>query len=278
MTHMVRISVICFVLGIGIAAVAFFAVTELRGTASSIDDPALRDAQGLAFQPRLGSQLPLGTRLVDEGGRAVTLAKYFSKAPVILILEYLRCTSLCGVTLHNLFADTLDPLPFVPGRDYEVVAISIDPRDRPADAAAARAKYAALFTRPDAAAGIHFLTGPAAEVRQVADAVGFHYRYDSLLDAYIHPAGFIVAAPDGVITRYVEGIGISSQDLIDAFGAAEQDKSQSLFARVVLFCHEQGAPLGRFTVPVFAAFISANLVAGFTLLGLFSGIRRRRNG
>lgn len=273
-----RASIICFALGVGIGAIALIAAAVPRGAAIGAGDPELSDAASLAFQPHPGARLPLAASLRDEGGQAVTLGKYFTKSPVILVLEYLRCTSLCGVTLHNLVADTLNPLPLEPGRDYQLVAISIDPRDRPSDAAAARAKYAALFDRAGAAAGIHFLTGSSAAVRQIADAVGFRYRYDALLDAYIHPAGFIIAAPDGMITRYVEGIGISSRDLIGAFAAAEQDKSQGLFARVVLFCHVQGAPLGRFTVPVLAAFSAANLAGGFTLLGVFAAIRRRRHG
>jgi len=273
-----RASIICFALGAGIAAIAYAATALPRGAATGTGKTAIGDAASLAFQPHLGARLPLRTTLVDEGGRAVALGKYFTKSPVILVLEYLRCTSLCGVTLHNLVADTLNPLPLEPGRDYQLVAISIDPRDRPADAAAARAKYAALSDRTGATDGFHFLTGSAGAVRQIADAVGFHYRYDALLDAYIHPAGFIVASPDGIISRYVEGLGIPSPDMISALAAAEQDKSQGLFARVVLFCHEQGAPLGRFTVPVLAAFTAANLAAGFTLIGLFAAIRRRRHG
>lgn len=273
----VRASIVCFALCAGIGAMAYVG-TAMRAAATNADDPAASDLSSLAFQPHPGAALPLGAELVDEGGHKVTLGKYFTKSPVILVFEYLRCTSLCGVILHNLFAGTLNALPLVPGRDYQLVAISIDPRDRASDAAAARAKYAALFDRPGAASGFHFLTGSSAAVRRIADAVGFHYRYDSLLDAYIHPAGFIIAAPDGVISRYVEGVSLSPHDLIGALGAAEQNKTQGLFARVVLFCHVQGAPLGRFTVPVLAAFTAANLAAGFTLLGVFAAIRRRRHG
>lgn len=273
-----RASIVCFALGIGIAATAYIVMAVPSGIVSGSGDTSVGDVTKLAFQPRLGNRLPLGARLVDDTGQAVSLGKYFTKSPVILVLEYLRCTSLCGVTLHNLIAQTLNPLPLEPGRDYQLVAISIDPRDRPSDAAAARAKYAALLKRPGASAGIHFLTGSSAAVRQIADVVGFHYRYDSLLDAYIHPAGFIIAAPDGIITRYVEGVGTSSRDMVAALGAAEQDKSQSLFARVVLFCHVQGAPLGRFTVPVLAAFSAADLAAGLFLIAIFAAIRRRRYG
>ena len=236
------------------------------------------DLAALAFRPHPGTRLPLNTNLTDEAGHSVALGTFFNKTPIILVLDYLRCTSLCGVTLRNLIAGTLDKLPLEPGRDYQLVAISIDPRDTPADAAAARAKYAGLLDRPGAARGLHFLTAPEAAVREIADAVGFPYRYDALLDAYIHPAGFIVVSPDGLISRYVEGISIAPRDLVSALADAEQDKSQDLLTRLILLCHVQSAPLGRFTVPVLATFTAANLAAGFALIAHFAAIRRRRHG
>jgi protein SCO1/2 len=218
--------------------------------------------------------LPLDAKLVDEDGRAVALRAYFTKIPVILVLEYLRCTSLCGVTLRNLVEGALGRLPLVSGRDYQLVAVSIDPRDKPADATAARAKYAALLGS-GGDAGLHFLTGDAKDTREIADAVGFRYRYDSFLDAYIHPAGFVVATRDGAISRYVEGVAASPQDLVAALSDAEEDRSQGLLARIILLCHVQGAPLGRFTVPVLGSLIAANIAAGLTLIALFAAIRRQ---
>ncbi len=236
------------------------------------------DATRLAFRPHPGARLPLATRLVDEHGHTVALGDYFAKSPVILVLEYLRCTSLCGVTLRNLVVDALGRLPLAPGRDYQLVAISIDPRDKPSDAAAARTKYARLLDRGSREGGMHFLTGPSPAVRDIADTIGFPSRYDALLDAYIHPAGFVIAAPDGVISRYVEGIAISPHDLVSALADAEQDKSQGPLTRLLLLCHVQGAPLGRFTVPVLAAFTIADIAATFTVIALFFVIVRRRNG
>jgi protein SCO1 len=232
----------------------------------------------LAFAPHPGARLPLGTALTDESGRSVTLGTYFGKSPVILVLDYLRCTSLCGVTLRNLVAGPLAKLPLQPGRDYTLVAVSIDPRDTPADAAAARSKYAALLDREGAEHGMHFLTATAPAVRAIADTIGFPYRRDPLLDAYIHPAGFVVVAPDGVISHYVEGVAVAPRDLLGALADAEQDKSPDLLTRIVLLCHGEGAALGRFTVPVLTAFTAADLAAGFALIALFTSIRRRRHG
>jgi protein SCO1/2 len=241
---------------------------------SSVSPLSRGDMSELAFRPHPGAQLPLAAQLQDDTGRRVDLGDYFAKSPVILVLDYLRCTSLCSVTLRNIF-EALEALPLAPGRDYQLVAISIDPRDTPGEAARAKAAYAALLRKPDASTGIHFLTGTPADVQQIADTVGFPHRYDKLTDAYIHPAGFIVATAKGGISRTIEGVAVTPEDLLGAFADAQQDRSPDLITRIVLFCHVQGAALGRFTVPVLAAFMLAEIAAAFGALAIFAGIRRR---
>src|SRR5581483_7649508 len=113
-----------FTLCVGLSSILMMAPTASRSAAA--------DAGRLefSFQPHPGARLPLATNLVDESGQTVTLGDYFTKVPVILVLEYLRCTSLCGVTLRHLVADTFNDIPLRPQRDYQLVAISIDPRDK----------------------------------------------------------------------------------------------------------------------------------------------------
>jgi protein SCO1/2 len=250
----------------GVAAWLFAAAAP----AQTIGDD---DVAALSIHPHPGAKLPLATTFRDENGHPVALQAYFGKTPVILVLEYLRCTSLCGVTLHDIIA-ALDATSLVPGRDFQLVALSIDPRDKPADAQAALAKYAALIDK-DGASGLHFLTGPAQAARDVADVVGFPYRYDGLLDAYVHPAGFVVATPGGVISRYLEGVATTPPELIKAFADAQENKTPGLIARIVLFCHIQGAPLGKLTVPVLATFMLADIAAGVAAIAVFTVVRRR---
>jgi protein SCO1/2 len=218
--------------------------------------------------------LPLAAELKDEDGRAVDLGGYFSKSPVILVLDYLRCISLCSVTLRNV-VESLDALPLSAGRDYQLVAVSIDPRDTPADAGAAKMKYASLLRQRDGATGLHFLTGAPDVVQHIAQTVGFPYRYDKLLDAYIHPAGFVVATPDAAISRYIEGIGVAPKELLGALADAQQDKSPGLLTHIILLCHVQGAALGRLTVPVLGAFMAAEIAAALGAFAIFLRIRRR---
>lgn len=234
------------------------------------------DPSQFAFHPHPGAHLPLGLDLVDEQGRTVPLGHFFTGKPVLLVLEYLRCTSLCGLTLEKLVA-ALEGLPLRAGRDFEVVAISIDPRDTPADAAEAKAKYLS-GSRHTGTDGWHFLTGPEPVLLRVADIVGFPYRYDADLDQYIHPAGFIIASPDGTISRYVLGIAMQGSDLQTGITDAAHGKTVDLFTRLLLLCHGDTPQLGRYSLVIEAAFIIANLAALTGCIAVFVLISRRRHG
>jgi protein SCO1/2 len=235
------------------------------------------DLSELAFRPHPGAHLPLALDFVDEQGRTVPLGHFFTGKPVVLVLEYLRCTSLCGLTLERLAA-ALDTLPLRAGSDFAVVAISIDPRDTPAEAAAAKAKYVSAYHHSGGAGGWHFLTGPEPALRQIADTVGFRYRYEPLLDQYIHPAGFVVVSPDGIISRYMLGLGTEASDLQAGIADAAQGRTVGLFTRLLLLCHGDTPQIGRYSLIIEAAFIIANLAALTGCIVVFVLISRRRHG
>lgn len=230
------------------------------------------DLSEFAFQPHPGAELPLTVELNDEHGRAVRLGQFFAAKPVVLVLEYLHCQTLCGLTLENVVA-ALAALPLGAGRDYEAVAVSIDPRDTPADAAAAKAKYLA-----GGDAGWHFLTGAQPALQQIAETVGFPYRYDPGLDQYLHPAGFVIAAPDGWISRYVFGVDVPRAELQTGLSDAAKGRAVDPLTRLLLLCRLGGAGHGRYTAAVETALVLANLAGLAGLVAAFVAIRRRRHG
>lgn len=252
---------VAFVLAIGLFATSHAAIA---------DDPA-----EFAFQPHPGAPLPLAAILADEEGRAVPLGRFFTGKPVVLVLEYLRCKTFCGLTLRNVVAG-LDRLSLDGGRDFQLVAVDIDPRDGPADAAAAKTEYLSFYRHPEAGRGIHFLTGPEAAVRPIAEAIGFPYRYEPELDQYRHPAGFVVASADGRVSRYFLGAGGSEAELTAALAGVPGNDAPGPLRRFLLLCGADGVLSGRFTVPVLTAFSVANLLATAAMVALFAAIRRRR--
>jgi protein SCO1 len=240
---------------------------------------ALTQAQiaDLSFREHPGAPLPLDATLADERGIKVRLGEFFTAGkPVVLVLEYLRCKTLCGFVLGGL-ADALARLPIEAGKDYAVVAVSIDPLDSAADARAARARYLARYGRANAA-GWHFLTGEESAVRRIARAVGFPYRYDAELDQYAHPAGLVVAAPDGTIARYVLGVGYQPRDLRLAIAEAAQGTVSTPLGRLLLLCYGRDVQQGRYTPQIEAAMILANLAGVLAFVAVIAVVHRRRNG
>ena len=140
-------------------------------------DPA-KSKPGLLKQvgidQRLNEQVPLDLMFKDETGRDVRLGEYFGKRPVVLALVYYECPMLCTQVLNGAVS-ALGVLTFDVGKEYDVIAVSIDPKEAPALAAEKKKAYLERYKRPQTAAGWHFLTGEEQNIRQLADAVGFRY-------------------------------------------------------------------------------------------------------
>jgi protein SCO1 len=256
------------------AALALLVLVMLVSSGRASGAPTGDDLSDFAFRPHPGAPLPLASRFVDEQGRVVALGEFFAGKPVVLVLDYLRCKTLCGLTLDHLVAG-LDAIPLDGGRDFQVVVISIDPRDTPADVATAKVEHLAAYHHTTGVDGWHFLTGSEAAIQEVADIVGFPHRYDAALDQYIHPAGFIVAGGDGRISRYLAGVNTEAPDLRAALDDAAAGKSYSLVTRLLLLCHGDTPQLGRYSLAIEAAFIAANVAAGIGGIAVFAAIRRR---
>ena len=216
-------------LGRVLFALAFLA-TPLRAN----EDP--QSFPSLAFHQHPGAQLPLGAELFDASGHATTLREALAQRPSVLVLEYLRCQNLCSLVLTGAVR-AISSAGLVPGRDVNLVAISIDPRETAADAAAAQAMYVKRFSNPAAAAaGVHFFTAPPDEVRAIASAVGFPYRYDEHSRQFAHPAGFVVTTPGGRISRYVLGLYPPPGLLKRAVAEASADEVEPPAHPLLLLC------------------------------------------
>jgi protein SCO1 len=201
--------------------------------------------QGVNFNQNLGAQVPLDAKFVDSHGNAVTLGDYFGKTPVVLILAYYRCPLLCPEVLHGA-AESFKKIRFKIGEQYNVVTLSINPKEGPALAAKTKQTYIGVYGDPAAAAGWHFLTGKTPEIQRVADAVGFHYKYIPQLDQYAHAAGIVVLTPAGKVAQYFYGIKYSPEDLRLALVQSSHEKIGSVVDQVLLFCCTYDPDTGKY--------------------------------
>jgi protein SCO1/2 len=181
---------------------------------------------------------------------------------------------LCTQVLNGL-ASTLAVLTLDAGKDFEVVTISIDPRETPALASSKKASYLERYKRPTAAAGWHFLTGDEASIKQVTQAAGFRYVWDSQLKQYAHPTGVIVTTPAGRIARYLFGIEYGPRDLRFALIDASQGNIGNPVDTVLLYCYHYDPMTGKYGFVVMRAVRIAG-AATVLALGMFIFVMVRR--
>jgi protein SCO1 len=231
----------------------------------------------LGFRQHPGAQLPLDTMLRDSRGSPVSLGAAIGGKPAVVVLEYLHCANLCGLVLRGAVGAMRDA-QLVPDRDLSLVAISIDPRDTPADAARAEAMYGEGFADPRVAAtGMHFLTGSPQAVARVATAVGFPYRFDRASGQFAHPAGFVVTTPKGIISRYMLGIGPPAAALKSAVAEAELGDVTPPAHPLLLLCfgYDPDPQTAAAMAMRIVRWVSIAVVLALALLVLFLSRRRR---
>jgi protein SCO1/2 len=221
----------------------------------------------IGFDQRLGEVLPPDLVFRDEGGRTVRLGDYFGRKPLVLNLVYFDCPMLCTVSLSGL-ASALEVLSFTVGQEFEILTVSFDPRESPAQAAAAKKARLAGYPRVGAQGGWHFLTGDKQSIDQLTRAVGFRYAWDEESKQFAHPAGLLVLTPEGRIARYLFGIEYAPKDLRLALVEAGSGRLGTPFDQVLLYCYKYDPHRGRYSAQIL------NLVrlAGLTtvlLLGTF---------
>lgn len=208
------------------------------------------DLANIGIDQRLNQAIPLDLEFTDESGNRVKLGDYFHEGrPVILNLVYYTCPMLCGEELAGE-SSALSMLKFMPGKEYEIVSVSFNPDETPKDAAAAKKTYIArinehLDHKTDGS-GWHFLTGQQPQIKQLADAVGFHYRRDPQTKQFIHATAIMIVTPAGRIAQYYYGVEFSPKDIRLGLIEAARGNIGNVVDQVLLYCYHYDPKTGRY--------------------------------
>jgi protein SCO1 len=210
--------------------------------------PAL--TKDVSIEQKLNSPVPLDLSFRDEAGQLIPLRNYFGEKPVVLSLVYFKCPSLCPMSMRETMSG-LRRVPLEAARDYNVLVVSFDPSDTPADAAKTKAEFKKQYNRAGYDEGFHFLTGDQQSIAKLASAVGWHFHWDEASKQFVHAGGIMVATPDGKMSHYFYGIDYAPADLRMALVDASQHKIGSPVDYVLLFCFHYNAAQGRYTLAIF---------------------------
>src|ERR1700761_4110456 len=209
--------------------------------------------QKVGVSQHLNQQLPLDAAFVDETGKSVKLSDYFGKKPAILSLVYYTCPMLCSEELDGL-TSSLEMVKLTPGKDFDVIIISIDPNDTPADAAKSKARYVKRYGRPETAGGWHFLTGQRPAIDAVTNAVGFGYVKvpgpDGRLSQFAHASSIEIVTPEGKLAQYYLGVEYSPKDMLLGLIDASGNKIGSPVANILTYCYHYDPETNRHSLIV----------------------------
>jgi protein SCO1/2 len=241
------------------------------GTPSSQVPKALRE---IGFDQNLDQPVPLDITFRDEAGATVRLGDYFGKRPVVLVFAYYDCPMLCTQVINGL-SSALDVLSLDPGKDFEIVTVSFNPRDTPATARVKKAVYIERYKHAGADEGWHFLTGDQPSIDRLTKAAGFRYVWDEPTKQFAHPSGIIVLTPGGRLARYLFGIEYGPRDLRFAIIEASAGKIGSPADALLLYCYHYDPMTGRYGLVVMRALRLAG-AATVLALGAFIIVMLRR--
>jgi protein SCO1 len=202
----------------------------------------------VAVKEHLGEKLDLSLAFVSDEGEQVTLGQYFKKdRPVLMAMVYYTCPALCNYHL-NALTEAMKKLKWTAGEEFEVVAVSMNHRETPDVAAKKKANYLREYGRPEGARGWHFLTGREANVKALADQLGFGFTWLPEKEQYAHASVAYVVTPGGKLSRYLYGLNVEEQTLRLSLLEASNGKIGSIIEQVLMFCFQFDPQKSKYTL------------------------------
>jgi protein SCO1/2 len=235
--------------------------------------------QKVGVSQRLNQPLPLGAAFVDETGKPVTLGDYFGKRPAILSLVYYNCPLLCSEEMDGL-TSALEMVKLTPGKDFDVILISIDPSETPELASKRKAFYLKRYGRPETAAGWHYLTGQRPAIDAVTNAVGFGYVRvpgpDGKLSQFAHASSIEIVTTNGKLAQYYLGVEYSPKDMLLGLIEASGNKIGSPVANILTYCYHYDPQTNKHSLIIVRVVQLGGMVT-VTSLGGFMFLMFRRD-
>ncbi len=241
--------------------------------------------QKVGVSQHLNQQLPLDAAFVDETGRAVHLGDYFGKHPAVVALVYYNCPMLCSEELDGL-TSALEMVHLRPGKDFDIIVVSIDPSEGPQLAARNKALYVKRYGHPETASGWHFLTGQRPAIDAVTNAVGFGYVRvpgpDGRLTQFAHASSIELVTPQGRLAQYYLGVEYSPKDILLGLIEASGNKIGSPVANILTYCYHYDPQTNKHSLIVarvvqFGGMVTLAGLGGFMFLMFRRDLRLGRD-
>lgn len=236
------------VLALTVATPSFGAHQVPRAT-GLLGSETPKELAEIGIKEQLGFDMRQDLPVTDDTGKTASLKDYFvSGKPASFSLVYYNCSGLCNLHLNGLF-DAFREQRWKPGKDFEMVVMSFDPKETSEMAAAKKKNYLAQYQIPEAdGRGIHFLTADAAVIGQVTKDLGFTYRWLEDQKEWAHASAAILVTPQGIVSRYLHGVYFEPKTLEMSMAEVSQGKLGSVVEQFIWKCFKWDHRQGKYTI------------------------------
>ena len=260
-----------------------FATLVVASVGAIAQDTQSKLTQQMGITQKLGDMVPLDVPFKDEAGNEIKFGDTFKGKPVLLVPIFFTCKTMC-VNLTDSIVGTLAKATrsdiLKPNRDFDVVMLSINPKENPELARAKKIEIFEMLTPPlgkgqneewrqSVEPGWKMLTGSYENIRKITDAVGFKYGYNAEKDLINHPTCTILLTKTGKVSGYIIGNNLPTSVLEADLKIAQNNQVAPKADQSFMFgCIMIDPSTGQYTVVVekvlqLACILTVILLAGF---------------
>ena len=164
-------------------------------------NPLLAIDQAFGLDEKPGSYIPDSIYVINECSVPVILNKLITK-PTLMVPVYYHCPALCPKTLEGV-AELINFTEAIPGKDYQIITISIDHKETTREAREAKQKYLKLVKKPVDPYFWRFFTADSITIRMLTDSIGWEFR--EVNSNFVHTTSTILLTPTGMVSQYFYG-------------------------------------------------------------------------
>jgi protein SCO1/2 len=191
--------------------------------------------QQVGVDERLGELLNLDLVFRDENDRELRLKDFIEK-PALVLPVYFSCPQACSMMLASL-ASAINKVPLIPGKNYQVLAISFDDQETPELAREAKKNYLKLIEKNFPEDQWKFLTGDRQAIHELLNGLGYGLKKTGP-HMFVHPNVLVVLSPTGKVIRYLYGVYFLPFDIGMALTEASKETPQLSIRRVLTYCFD----------------------------------------
>jgi protein SCO1/2 len=182
--------------------------------------------QQLGIEQKIGNKVVTNLPFKDETGKTVTLDTYLGKRPLMVVpieLGFEGSAGLVDDSIMKVLSKSGRQNKMILGRDFDLVLLSIDPKEISELALAEKRKLSENIdaptyynplrglepkrppSQPGLEKGLHVLTGTRESIVATTDSLGFKFKYSPTEGVLASPLGAVYVSPQGQVTGYSIG-------------------------------------------------------------------------